>query len=104
MIARLPVSLELTDLVKNMKIGQRAYTLPWGMSVGPDRRCWLNGEYPAMGRPHETCCLPIVRTPEGFIVDARGVPHRWRPAEASPTGAWAAFPVIEIRWDGSTND
>jgi hypothetical protein len=79
--ATLPVALgEFT--LGEMARGQRAYTLPWGMWVDEQRRCWLNPDYPAEAAPDGTVEMPVYRLADGtFEVDVRGLDEQWTPED-----------------------
>lgn len=68
--AILPENLEAATLA-SMSVGESAYTLPWGMWVDGDRRCWLHPGYPAEPKPGGTVRMRVELQPNGF--------HVWTP-------------------------
>jgi hypothetical protein len=67
--------------IKDTKIGQTFYTLPWGMWVDLNRMCWLHPDYPVSPEPDGTLSMRVQRRADGF--------HVWPPATSSysPTAA-----------------
>lgn len=66
--ATLPKRFEDKNLLKHMKVGTTAFTLPWGMWVDDQRRCWLHPDYPADPTPSGNSQMRVKRTKDGFVV------------------------------------
>ena len=72
--AILPESLEPATIA-GMLIDETTYTVPWGMWVDSERRCWLHPDYHITSRPFGTSEMMIQRHEDGFEV---WVPAGWR--------------------------
>jgi hypothetical protein len=72
--AILPEGLEEHSL-DSMQTGEIAYTLPWGMWVDAERRCWLHPKYPAETSPHGTVRMRVELHGNGY--------HVWPPSGES---------------------
>lgn len=67
MNARLPERMARVT-IKDMIIGEKAYTVPWSIQVDQFGRCWIRGDYTFTHRPFGTSRMPIRRTSGGFEV------------------------------------
>lgn len=63
----------------DMKIGETAWTMPWGMWVDNSGRCWLNPNYPAEKTPGGTVELKVERRGDSFHVTNHDPTHKWTP-------------------------
>jgi len=54
--------------IKDMVVGEEAYTVPWSIQVDQDGRCWIRGDYNFSHRPFGTNQMKIRRTRDGFEV------------------------------------
>ena len=104
---RLPESLEETNQLRRMRIGESGWTVPWAMTVDGRRSLWLHAEYTYDSEPLEAAQMYVARIDGGFLVDvSRCKDHRWTPRSSE----WGNdLPVIELRGidsplDGSQAD
>ena len=54
--------------IKDLIVGEQAYTVPWSIQVDQDGRCWIRGDYAFTHREFGTSKTAIKRTPNGFEV------------------------------------
>ncbi len=54
--------------IKDMIVGEKAYTVPWSLQVDQNGVCWLRGDYAFRHRKFGTSTMMITRTAEGFEV------------------------------------
>ena len=93
--AKLPKSLENTNLISNMRVGQIGYTVPWAMFVDAERNCWLSEHYEFSYEPGGTADMLVERTKDGFRVKtAHGSDYRWTPSAGGSESN--SIPVIKV--------
>ncbi len=82
-MAKLPPKFEDKSQLKNMKVGESGYTVPWAMWVDLDGNCWLNENYTIQGTPGGTVQLKITRVTEGYIAHINDMKdnERWQKVE-----------------------
>jgi hypothetical protein len=83
--------------IKDMIIGERAYTVPWSMQVDQQGRCWIRGDYSFTHQQFGTSRMSIRRTLDGFAVTADR--HtQYEPAFIPPEAQahMSLLPVVEI--------
>lgn len=88
--AELPSGMLEQDILRNMEVGDVAYTLPWGMMIDKDMRCHLNGTYPAEPFPSGTVSMRVERREDGYHVFATETGEQFHPRSGG------------IPWLGST--
>jgi hypothetical protein len=67
MNARLPEQM-LRVTIKDMLIGESAYTVPWSIQIDQHGRCWIRGDYTFTHRKFGTSQMAIKRNAYGFEV------------------------------------
>lgn len=79
--------------IRDLQIGERAWTVPWAMVVDRNGGAKLNGNYSAHSQPEGTVQLAIERVAAGFCV---WLPpdYQWIPTKHSD---WATLPVVEVQ-------
>ena len=60
---------ERPTLIKNIRVGQKGYAVPWGSVILKNGDVYLNGMYDIEPESHGTLELYIEKTTNGFIVD-----------------------------------
>lgn len=80
----------LEKIIREMKIGEVAYTLPWALGVHKDRVGMLDPDYPAEPAPHGTVEMKIQKLPRGFKV---WLPKGWKYPRCG--GASCGIEVVE---------
>lgn len=94
--AQLPTHLLDTNQLRNMKIGDVAYTTPWAMAVDEDMCCFLNGRYSAYKQPGGTVTLRVERREDGYHIFApRG--EKWSPTSGIPWVGAAGHDTIPVK-------
>jgi len=80
---KLPDSFENKSQLKNMKVGQQGYIVPWGMWVHSDGQCYLNEEYTFSQSPGGTVSLKITRVNDGYVAHIHEMTekHKWERQE-----------------------
>ena len=83
--------------IKDMLIGESAYTVPWSIQIDQYGRCWIRGDYTFTHRKFGTSQMPIKRTSCGFEVQ---VSHsqQYDQAYISPQAQlqMSLLPVVKI--------
>jgi hypothetical protein len=54
--------------IKDMIVGEQAYTVPWSLQVDHKGRCWIRGDYTFTHREFGTSKMSIRRMGDGFEV------------------------------------
>jgi hypothetical protein len=54
--------------IKDMIVGEEAYTVPWSVQVDQHGRCWIRGDYTFTYEQFGTSQMPIKRTARGFEI------------------------------------
>lgn len=54
--------------IKDMIVGEEAFTVPWSVQVDQDGMCWIRGDYAFTHRQFGTSKMSIKRTFDGFEV------------------------------------
>lgn len=54
--------------IKDMIVGEHAYTVPWSIQVDQEGSCWIRGDYAFTHRQFGTSRMSIKRTTDGFEV------------------------------------
>jgi hypothetical protein len=55
--------------IKDMIIGEQAFTVPWSVQVDQDGMCWIRGDYAFTHRQFGTSKMSIKRTFDGFEIE-----------------------------------
>ena len=96
-MATLPKNFENQNQLKNMKVGQSGYIVPWGMWVDLNGNCWLNEDYEFDSTPGGTVQLKVTRVVDGYIAHIHEMKYsngyKWTPQ----TGPSYASPD-EVCW------
>jgi hypothetical protein len=96
--ATLPVSSQ-DPLIKNLKVGQIDYTVPWAMWEDTHRRAWLNPNYDITTDVEGTSHMEIRRDAGGFHVwITSGDSEEIYTPEASPSYVGENGPWIPVRY------
>lgn len=77
--AILPENREESTL-GGMSVGEGAFTVRWAMWVDPQRRCWVDPDYPVTNLPLGTSNMRVERRADGY--------HVWVP----PGATWQPRP------------
>jgi hypothetical protein len=83
--------------IKDMLVGEQAYTVPWSIQVDQDGMCWIRGDYAFTHRQFGTSKMTILRTAGGFEVEVtRGT--QYEQVHISPEAKSQMFllPVVKI--------
>jgi hypothetical protein len=54
--------------IRDMVVGEEAYTVPWSVQVDQNGQCWIRGDYNFTHQPFGTSQMPITRTSGGYEV------------------------------------
>lgn len=84
--------------LKDLKVGESAWTVPWAMYVTEDRRCWLHGGYSAFDQQGGTVQMIVTHTKDGYIVDVSYCrDHGWHITNGSGyMGDFTPIPVVRL--------
>lgn len=94
--AQLPLHLLDTDELRNMKVGDVAYTMPWGMTVNEDMQRFLNGRYHAHKSAGGTVSMRVEKREDGYHVFApRG--EKWSPTSDIPWMGASKHDLIPVK-------
>jgi hypothetical protein len=55
--------------IKDMIVGEQAYSVPWSLQADQEGRCWIRGDYAFTHRAFGTSKMSIKRTRSGFEVE-----------------------------------
>jgi len=66
--ATLPAELE-EKTIKDLRIGESAWTMYWAVWVDRKRQCWLHPDYPAHDVPGGTVATRVTRQTDGYLVE-----------------------------------
>lgn len=96
MNARLPEYMGRVS-IKDMIVGEKAYTVPWSIVVDHEGKCWIRGDYAFTHRPTGTSRMHIKRTFYGFEVRA-SQGERYEQGYVSPEARlqMELLPVVKI--------
>ena len=64
---KLPNKFITGNHIKDMKIGQSGYIVPWGMHLECNGECFLNENYTYHDNPGGTVQLKITRIVDGYV-------------------------------------
>lgn len=64
--------------IEDLGIGESCYTMSWAISVDKDRNCIVREDYPAFGYSGGTLDTKITKTKNGYIVNFRKKPNRFK--------------------------
>jgi hypothetical protein len=79
MNGRFPFDSPMEPLIKNMRVGECGYTLPWAIEILEDGRGYINSNYPCEERSGGTLCTYIEKRADGYVwVNASTVPPHSR--------------------------
>lgn len=83
--------------IKDMIIGEKAYTVSWSVQVDQDGICWIRGDYAFTHRQFGTSKMPIRRTSNGFEVEvSRGIQYEQVFISPEAKSQMALLPVAKI--------
>jgi hypothetical protein len=84
--------------IKDMIVGERAYTVPWSIQVDTEGRCWIRGDYTFTDQPRGTSNMPIKRDNDGFEVQvSRGLQYERAHISPETRSQMDLLPVIKIK-------
>jgi len=85
--------------IKDMLIGECAYTVPWSIQIDQYGRCWIRGDYTFTRRKFGTSQMPIKRTTYGFEVQV-SQSQQYDQFYISPQAQlqMSLLPVVKISW------
>lgn len=96
MNAQLPEHLARVA-IKDMIVGEQAYTVPWSMQVDMSGSCWIRGDYAFTHRQFGTSKMLITRTIQGFEVDVnRGEQYEQVHIATEAKLQMALLPVVKV--------
>lgn len=72
----MPLS-KLYRTIKQMRVGETGYTIPFALRFYSDNRQMLWANTPVYSTPTGTSTLAVTRVEEGFIVDITNVENTW---------------------------
>ncbi|KXO93031.1 Uncharacterised protein (plasmid) [Tsukamurella tyrosinosolvens] len=55
--------------IRDLEVGEGAYTVPWSMTVDDERHCWIDPGFTAHAEPQGTVCMRVERRDDGVHVD-----------------------------------
>jgi hypothetical protein len=96
MNARLPEHMARVT-IKDMIVGEEAYTVPWSIQVDQEGKCWIRGDFTFTHNQFGTSQMQIKRTNSGFEVQvSRG--EQYEPTYISPEAVahMNLLPVVKI--------
>ena len=83
--------------IKDMIVGEQAYTVPWSIQVDQEGRCWIRGDYAFTHRRFGTSKMSITRTNDGFEVEvSRGTQYEQVHISSEAKSQMALLPVSRI--------
>jgi len=72
--------------LRDLAVGESAYTVPWAMSVDSEGRAWLSLGFPAEDSPFGTAAMLVERCEDGYGVNLWHCrDSKWN-AESIPSG------------------
>lgn len=84
--------------LSDMKVGETAYTTPWGMWVDLRKHAWLHPEYPAAAHQMGTIEMKVQRKADGYyvwLVPGEDYTPRSEPGYVSPADT-KYIPVVAM--------
>ena len=81
----LPKSKE-EKLIKDLKVGESCYTVPWAMWVNKDNVCFLREDFKASSSKGGTVELKIERVEDGYIAYIHSIDYKWTPSNDGDDG------------------
>lgn len=83
--------------IKDMVVGEQAYTVPWSIQVDQDGQCWIRGDYAFTHKPFGTSQMPITRTRQGFEVHVSpGTQYEPAHISSETLARMGLLPVVRI--------
>ena len=83
--------------IKDMVVGEHAYTVPWSIQVDLEGKCWVRGDYAFTYRQFGTSKTLITRTGEGFEVEVtRGTQYEQVHISSEAQSQMELLPVVRI--------
>jgi hypothetical protein len=83
--------------IKDMIVGENAYTVPWSVQVDQEGRCWIRGDYAFTHRRFGTSKMPIRRISNGFEVEvSHGTQYDKVHISPEARSQMALLPVVKI--------
>ena len=83
--------------IKDMIIGEEAFTVPWSVQVDHEGMCWIRGDYAFTHRQFGTSKMPIIRTGNGFEVEVSwGTQYEEGHISLEAKSQMALLPVVKI--------
>jgi hypothetical protein len=83
--------------IKDLIVGEEAYTVPWSIQVDENGRCWIRGDYAFTHRQFGTSKTFIKRTIEGFEVEVmRGTQYEQSRLSPEARLQMDLMPIVSI--------
>jgi hypothetical protein len=82
--------------IKDMKVGDEYWTVPWAMYADLDGELWLNSNYSFHSEPGGTVEMKVIRMGHGFMVDISKCDRRWNEGEPNYSNEFVPEPVVEV--------
>jgi hypothetical protein len=96
---KVPHEVLETSAVRDMRVGDVAFSVPWAVAVTADGRAYINGDYTTEQSPGGTVEMRIERQERGFVIEVPSS-YKYQLADEVPwLGAHPedVLPVIEVR-------
>jgi len=95
--AEFPEDVPLEHTIDNMEVGEKGFTLPWGMTVDEHLRCYLCKTYPCRPEAGGTLEMPIERRADGYYVKVKGLRQEWKPSRGIPWVGASKADLIPVK-------
>ncbi len=83
--------------IKDMIVGEQAFTVPWSIQVDQDGRCWIRGDYAFTYHRFGTSKMSIKRTTNGFEVKvSQDTQYEQLPVSPEAESHMVLLPVVKI--------
>jgi hypothetical protein len=83
--------------IRDMIVGEQAFTVPWSIQVDHEGMCWIRGDYAFTHREFGTSKMPITRTSSGFEVEVSwGMQYEQVYISPEAKSQMTLLPVVKI--------
>ena len=97
MSANLPEHL-FRSSIRDMLVGEQAYTVPWSVQVDQDGKCWIRGDYAFTHKPFGTSRMPVKRTGDGFEVQiSRNTQYDQAQISSETKSQMGLLPITKVK-------
>lgn len=70
-------SSKIYKTVRQMQVGEVAYTAPWALLFYSDDRRMIWANTPVYDEPQGFSTMKVTRADRGFVIDTKEVNHKW---------------------------